>query len=55
MCHLFMKLSIYEFDRKLKMQVKGGPIGMELTGVLAKVFMVWWGENKQRAIRKVRR
>ena len=24
------------------MQSKGGPIGMELTGVLANVFMVWW-------------
>ena len=32
----------YEFAGILKRQRKGGPIGLELTGVVAQVFMVWW-------------
>ena len=39
----------YEFAGSLKRQKEGGPIGMELTGVVAQVFMVWWDrELKQR-------
>ena len=33
---------MYTFDNKVKLQSKGGPIGLELTGVLAQLFMVWW-------------
>ena len=32
----------YEFAGTLRRQVKGGAIGMELTGVVAQVFMLWW-------------
>ena len=51
---IIMKTHIYEFDGKLKMQVKGGPIGMELTGVLAKVFMVWWDKEFNRIMSKLK-
>lgn len=27
---------------KIKLQSKGGRIGLELTGVLAQLFMIWW-------------
>lgn len=27
---------------KIKLQSKGGSIGLELTGVLAQLFMIWW-------------
>ena len=37
-----MKNHLYTFDHKIKLQLKGGPIGLELTGVLAQLFMVWW-------------
>ena len=26
----------------VRKQAKGGAIGLELTGVLAQIFMVWW-------------
>ena len=32
----------YEFAGVTRRQTKGGAIGMELTGVLAQIFMVWW-------------
>jgi hypothetical protein len=37
-----MKNHVYTFNEVIYRQVKGGPIGLELTGVLAQVFMVWW-------------
>jgi len=45
---LIMTKHIYIFDGKLRMQSRGGPIGMELTGVLANVFMVWWDRQFKR-------
>ena len=32
----------YNFAGELRRQRNGGPIGMELTGVVAQIFMVWW-------------
>ena len=32
----------YNFADEIKRQRKGGAIGMELTGVIAQIFMVWW-------------
>ena len=32
---------IYEFDGVLRKQIRGGTIGLELTGILAKIYMVW--------------
>ncbi|KAJ7360017.1 hypothetical protein OS493_019105 [Desmophyllum pertusum] len=37
-----MKNHYYTFDNQVKLQSRGGPIGLELTGVLAQLFMVWW-------------
>ena len=34
--------SLDTFDGQVKLQSKGGPIGLQLTGVLAQLFMVWW-------------
>ena len=33
---------MYMFDGQMKLQSKGGPTGLELTGVLAQFFMAWW-------------
>ena len=40
----------YEFAGVIKRQKNGGPIGMELTGVIAQIFMVWWGKQLKRRL-----
>ena len=37
-----MKNHVYKFDGTVRKQAKGGAIGLQLTGVLAQIFMVWW-------------
>ena len=37
-----MNNHIYEFDGILRKQTTGGAIGLQLTGTLAKLYMVWW-------------
>ena len=37
-----MENHLYTFDGQIKLQSKGGPIGLQLTGVFAQLFMVWW-------------
>ena len=37
-----MENHLYTFDGQIKLQSKGDPIGLQLTGVLAQLFMVWW-------------
>ena len=37
-----MKTHVYKFGDKIKKQTQGGPIGLELTGDLAQVFMMWY-------------
>ncbi|KXJ13364.1 hypothetical protein AC249_AIPGENE20467 [Exaiptasia diaphana] len=37
-CELFQESDV----REVKKQRKGGAIGLELTGVLAQLFMIWW-------------
>ena len=45
----------YEFAGQIKRQSRGGPIGMELTGVVAQVFMVWWDRQFKERLRQVRK
>ena len=40
-----MKNHTYEFARSIRKQSEGGPIGMDLTGTVAKVFMKWWDKE----------
>ena len=44
-----MKNHIYKINDKIKKQTKGGPIGLELTGDIAQIYMCWW--DKQMKIR----
>ena len=48
-----MKNHVYGFGGIIKKQVKGGPIGLELTGVLAQVFMVWWDKRFKESLREM--
>ena len=36
-----MKNQVYNFDNELRKQHEGGAIGLELTGLLARIYMVW--------------
>ena len=40
-----MKNHIYHFENTLKKQSGGGPIGLDLTGELANIFMAWWDKQ----------
>ena len=37
-----MKNHVYNFNNELRKQREGGAIGLELTGLLARIFMIWW-------------
>ena len=37
-----MSKHVYIFDGKMHHQQSGGSIGLELTGNIAQVFMIWW-------------
>ena len=47
-----MKNHIYEFKNTLRKQTSGGPIGLELTGDLAQVFMNWWDRQMKMRLMK---
>lgn len=40
-----MKNHVYIFDNELRRQKEGGAIGLELTGLLARIYMIWWDEQ----------
>ena len=42
---LVMRNHMYEFDNKIRRQVEGGPIGLELTGTIAQIFMMWYDKE----------
>ena len=47
-----MKNHIYSFKNTLRKQTSGGPIGLELTGDLAQVFMNWWDKQLKSRLMK---
>ena len=40
-----VKNHVYLFDGKLRKPKTGGPIGLELTGQIAKIYMTWWDKQ----------
>ena len=40
-----MKSYMYRFNDDIYLQKGGGPIGLELTGAIARVFMLWWDDQ----------
>ena len=40
--NLVMHNHMYMFDKSIRRQLKGGAIGLKLTGSMAQVFMMWW-------------
>ena len=41
-----MKNHVYRFDNKIRLQLKGGPIGLALTGEVAECYMINWDKKK---------
>ena len=37
-----MESHVYVFGTDIKLQRKGGPIGVHLTGTIEQIFMLWW-------------
>ena len=44
----------YIFNNEIRKQTTGGPIGMDLTGLIAKVFMAWWDTQMISKLAEVR-
>ena len=42
---VIMKNHVSTINNEIRKQTKGGPIGLKLTGVLAQMFMIWWGKE----------
>ena len=40
--------------RDIKKKKKGGPIGLDITGVIVKIFMCWWDDRLLEGIRKAK-
>ena len=51
--NVIMKNHIYNFDNVMRRQKEGGPIGIDLTGDLAKVFMTWWDKQVIRRLQGI--
>ena len=49
-----MKNHIYRFNDQIYLQKEGGPIGLELTGAIARVFMIWWDTQFLEKIKNIR-
>ena len=47
-----MEAHVYKFDGKIRKQRKGGAIGLEMTGELAGVFMMWWDRRMRESLRE---
>ena len=41
----------YTFNNEIRKQSKGGPIGLDLTGSIAQIFMIWWNNELKRRLR----
>ena len=50
---LVMKSHTYVFDSKVRKQEVGGAIGLDLTGTLAQVFMMWWDREVRRRLASI--
>ena len=50
---VIMKNHVYTFNNEIKKQIKGGPIGLKLAGVLAQIFMIWWDQEFARKLKDV--
>ena len=48
-----MENHIYRFNDTIKKQARGGPIGLELTGEIAAILMMWWDRELLRRVEQL--
>ena len=44
---LIMNNHTYTFGSQIRKQSKGGPIGLEITGAMAQIYMICWAEQSK--------
>ena len=40
-----MKNHTYAFGNQIRKQSNSGPIGVDITGAIAQIFMMWWDKE----------
>ena len=50
---VLMETHTYEFANVIRRQRKRGAIGMDLIGVVAQIFMVWWDREFKRKLQEL--
>ena len=50
---IILKNHTYEFNQEIRRQMNGGPIGMDLTGTVAKIYMRWWDRELLKKLEEV--
>ena len=48
-----LETNTYDFAGEIRRQKEGGAIGMEITGVVAQIFMVWWDRQLRQKLDEV--
>ena len=49
-----MRNHVYTFANVTRRQSSGGPIGLDLTGGIAQVFMIWWDREFKKRLTELR-
>ena len=49
-----MENHAYRFNGQIRKQTGGGPIGLDLTGSIAQVFMIWWDKEFRKRTESLR-
>ena len=50
---LILTKHVYIFNNEVKKQERGGPIGLDITGEVAKIFMCWWDDRFKEKLRNI--
>ena len=49
-----MKNHTYIFNKEIRLQMKGGAIGVDLTGIIAQIFMSWWDKEMNKKLKSLK-
>ena len=52
--NFIMKNHTYRFNRKVKKQIEGGLIGLKITGIIAKIVMLWFDKKTLKSLRAMK-
>ena len=52
--NFIVKNHLYTFGKKILRQKRGGPIGLDLTGTVSLIFMIWWDHELRARLEHVK-